>query len=444
MIPAADGGVVQLQVAATVGSNGGVLVLNPTNYKAPKNGYVYIYLSNQSNNDVYWNNFQVGITQGNIAEENHYYAYGLKIATLSSRKFYDTPLGDGGKNNYLYSGKELFDDADLNWYDYGFRNYDPQIGRFIQQDPYSQFPSSYTGMGNDPVNTVDPSGGWAATGIFAGLSKAGIIGVTTLAGAIIGTGVDLMTGGDGGKGFLIGAGIGLGSNFASDIVGQLGNLGTKLPSVAGNILNVLNRPTTAAPNPSNPNAAPNSLVRVYVKHGKSKADGGDNSWDKWDGHTLLQVDNMIYHFYPSKMRGTRNLDPNGLNENGNFDPKIDMKETWNSNGEVGSMDINDQGTKDYFSDRQSLNYGFSVFEASITPTQKTALLQNINNSIANPPDYKTLGTRCQSWCSRMLRSSNILSNSMRQYSWSTVPFSKGLFKLPKFQLIFKTVSKKAP
>jgi RHS repeat-associated protein len=40
------------------------------------------------------------------------------------------------KNNYLYNGKELLDEnADLGWLDYGFRNYDPQIGRFPQLDP---------------------------------------------------------------------------------------------------------------------------------------------------------------------------------------------------------------------------------------------------------------------------------------------------------------------
>jgi len=38
------------------------------------------------------------------------------------------------KNNYLYNDKKFFDDGGLNWYDYGFRNYDPQIIRFIQFD----------------------------------------------------------------------------------------------------------------------------------------------------------------------------------------------------------------------------------------------------------------------------------------------------------------------
>ena len=39
------------------------------------------------------------------------------------------------KNDYLYNDKELFDDGDLNWYDYGFRNYDAQIGKSVQMDP---------------------------------------------------------------------------------------------------------------------------------------------------------------------------------------------------------------------------------------------------------------------------------------------------------------------
>jgi hypothetical protein len=39
------------------------------------------------------------------------------------------------------------------------RSYDPQIGRFLQHDPYDQFASGYVGMGNDPGNGTDPTGG---------------------------------------------------------------------------------------------------------------------------------------------------------------------------------------------------------------------------------------------------------------------------------------------
>jgi RHS repeat-associated protein len=159
MIPAADGGVVQQQVAATVSGTGGNLVLSPTNYKAPKNGYVYIYLSNQSNDYVYWDNFQVGITQGNIAEENHYYAYGLKIATLSSKKLGDVYQGSL-KNNYLYQGAYSELDEDIGWNDFMLRNYDAQIGRWVQQDPFQEFASPYIGIGGDPINFTDPTGGF--------------------------------------------------------------------------------------------------------------------------------------------------------------------------------------------------------------------------------------------------------------------------------------------
>jgi hypothetical protein len=37
--------------------------------------------------------------------------------------------------------------------------YDPQIGRWLQSDPYDVFASLYVGMGNDPINQVDSDGG---------------------------------------------------------------------------------------------------------------------------------------------------------------------------------------------------------------------------------------------------------------------------------------------
>jgi hypothetical protein len=48
-ISAADGGVAQSQVAASVPGSG--LQLSQLNLKAPKNGYAYVYVSNQSDQD---------------------------------------------------------------------------------------------------------------------------------------------------------------------------------------------------------------------------------------------------------------------------------------------------------------------------------------------------------------------------------------------------------
>jgi RHS repeat-associated protein len=73
-------------------------------------------------------------------------------------------LGDSyeGKlqNNYLYQGAFSELDEDIGWTDFALRNYDAQIGRWVQQDPYQEFASPYSGMANDPVNFTDPSGGF--------------------------------------------------------------------------------------------------------------------------------------------------------------------------------------------------------------------------------------------------------------------------------------------
>ena len=117
-------------------------------------------MSNENDDAVYFDNFTVSDTRGRIIEEDHYYAFGLKIAGISSVKFGDEHEGSL-KNNNLYNDKELWDDADLNWYDYGFRNYDPQIGRFPQLDPLTwDYPelTNYQYASNEPIANVDMDG----------------------------------------------------------------------------------------------------------------------------------------------------------------------------------------------------------------------------------------------------------------------------------------------
>jgi RHS repeat-associated protein len=94
-------------------------------------------------------------------EENRCYTYGLRIAAISSRKFGDVSEGEI-INQFLYNGKEMLDeDADLGWIDYGFRNYDPQIGRFPQLDPLADeypFYTPYQYAGNEPITNIDIDG----------------------------------------------------------------------------------------------------------------------------------------------------------------------------------------------------------------------------------------------------------------------------------------------
>lgn len=63
--------------------------------------------------------------------------------------------------NYKYNGKEYQDELGLNMYDYGARNYDPALGRWMNIDPLAErHPenSTYTYCMNNPVVFVDPDG----------------------------------------------------------------------------------------------------------------------------------------------------------------------------------------------------------------------------------------------------------------------------------------------
>ena len=126
--------------------------------KAPKNGYAFIYLSNESQTNVFFDNFEVTHIRGAITEENAYYPYGLKIKGLSAKSF------DKGDNKYGYQGSFSEEEEETGWDEFDLRMYDPQIGRWTGVDPYDEFASPYLGMGANPVNNVDPDGGSIGAG----------------------------------------------------------------------------------------------------------------------------------------------------------------------------------------------------------------------------------------------------------------------------------------
>jgi len=91
-----------------------------------------------------------------IVQRNDYYPFGMSIAENSYQK-----LAGNYKNTYLYNGKELQTDLDLDWHDYGARFYDAEVGRWWSIDPLAEYyadASPYAYVNSNPISFMDPNG----------------------------------------------------------------------------------------------------------------------------------------------------------------------------------------------------------------------------------------------------------------------------------------------
>ncbi|UUV22013.1 RHS repeat domain-containing protein [Paenimyroides aestuarii] len=98
-----------------------------------------------------------GIIQvSEIIEKSDYYPFGLK------QKGDDLPdYSIVNKYKYAYGGKELNDELGLDLYDFGARNYDAAIGRWLNVDPLAENSRRWTPYNyacNNPIYFVDPDG----------------------------------------------------------------------------------------------------------------------------------------------------------------------------------------------------------------------------------------------------------------------------------------------
>jgi RHS repeat-associated protein len=90
-----------------------------------------------------------------VAIKVDYYPFGLTFNSYQRENSIEQKC--------LYNGKELQDELDIGWIDYGARMYDPAIARWHVLDPLSERGrkwSPYTFSFDNAMNVIDPDGMW--------------------------------------------------------------------------------------------------------------------------------------------------------------------------------------------------------------------------------------------------------------------------------------------
>jgi hypothetical protein len=123
--------------AVAVTTSGTLNVLGYTGLPITKNGFLYIWVSNETPGwDAFFDNLVVKQYAGPLLEETHYYPFGLTMAGISSKAL--KPFYAENKMKFQkqeFQNKEFSDGSGLEMYEFKYRFDDCQIGRFWSIDP---------------------------------------------------------------------------------------------------------------------------------------------------------------------------------------------------------------------------------------------------------------------------------------------------------------------
>ena len=125
------------------------LIAMPQAITINRPGYVYIYLSNENATpvEVFFDDFKVTHTKSPVIQAEEYYPFGLVFNSYSRE--------NSVPNKYKFGGKEEQAELALNTIDWGWRQYDPAIGRWNVVDQWSEkyhTTSPYSFVQNNPIS----------------------------------------------------------------------------------------------------------------------------------------------------------------------------------------------------------------------------------------------------------------------------------------------------
>ncbi|MDO7852968.1 DUF6443 domain-containing protein [Hymenobacter convexus] len=122
------GSPITVQLQSTALNNYDSLNIRP--FIIQQNGYVSVYVGNESAADVYFDDVTIEHRQGLQVQENQYDPFGLDLAGAN----YASP-GIKSLSQYKFNGKEFQADLGLNWNHQDWRFFDYQIGQWHAVDP---------------------------------------------------------------------------------------------------------------------------------------------------------------------------------------------------------------------------------------------------------------------------------------------------------------------
>ena len=147
-----------------------------------------MFVSNESEQDVYFDDLTITHTTGPLQQEQAYYPYGLQMAGLSDKAALRPT------NPYKYNGGNMLEDEDgINYYNTFYRKYDAQIGRFtgidIMAEQFSWL-SPYNFGACNPVFYNDPNGDLITAGSSTPINPASFGNARDLIDHLINNGID--------------------------------------------------------------------------------------------------------------------------------------------------------------------------------------------------------------------------------------------------------------